>query len=222
MRGMMEMNLPIYLNQKDGKAVLDTSGPGMLLKPRGQILTLTPEDAQKCGVAKIAGDLADVGKQVTGGAWYEASSEPWDVASHVASSQQQIAGQTLRMPGGSLNAGNSEARSQVSSIREQIYDLQTKANSDIAAINDLVMKCDKDCDQATTDYHNAAAAALNDHNGAYEIAIAKENWRKQLIDLRNARDAATAPLQADADAKTAEIKKLQAQMGEEVAGTPRQ
>jgi ATP-dependent protease ClpP protease subunit len=222
MRGMMEMNLPIYLNQKDGKAVLDTSGPGMLLKPRGQILTLTPEDAQKCGVARIAGDLADVGKQVTGGAWYEASHEPWDVASHVASSQQQIAPQTLRMQGGSPNAGSSDTRSQAIAIREQIFQLQAKANSDTAAINDLTAKCNKDCDDANTNYHNTAAAAANDRNGAYEIAIAKETLRKRLMDLQNERDAAVAPLQADADTTMAEINKLRQEEATEVAGTPRQ
>ena len=212
-RGMMEMELEIYLKEKDGKASLDTSGPGTLLKPKEHILTLTADDAVKCGLARYASDLDDLGKQLTGGPWYECTQQPWATASNVAQTQRRE--QAARTRG---NYASSETRSELSSIQQQLLQLVSKVDVDHQQMGDANTKYASDSDQIMADYHAAIAKAEHDSNGAYEIAMAKETARKALAAARTARDGKIAGPQADVDTTTAEVTKLRKQAADLVAG----
>jgi ATP-dependent protease ClpP protease subunit len=220
LRGMMEMNLEIYLSQKDGKPVLSTTAPGALLKPRGQILTLTAADAVNCGIAHLAGDLTHMGNQLAGGPWYECSRQPWDIATATATAAQQVRTEQTQKYQHAMThlVAVSAAQSQIDSLRQQQLQLTAKIDSDHRAIDDLITKCNTQGDQIVADYHNAVAQAEHEPNGAYLIATAKETARKQLADIRADRDKAIAPLQADADEATTEINKLRKQMSDMIAG----
>jgi ATP-dependent protease ClpP protease subunit len=220
LRGMMEMNLEIYLSQKDGKPVLTTAGPGTLLKPRGQILTLTSTDAVNCGIAHLAGDLTDMGKQLAGGPWYECTREPWDIATATATAAEQSRTQQTQKYQHAMThlVAASAAQSQIDSLRQQQLQLSSKIDSDHRGIEDLITKCNTQIDQITADYHNAVSQAEHQSNGAYLIATAKETARKQLADARADRDKAIAPLQADVDEATTEMNKLRKQVGDMIAG----
>ena len=220
LRGMMEMNLEIYLSQKDGKPALATTAPGMLLKPRGQILALTSADAVNCGLAHLAGDLTDMGKQLSGGAWYECSHEPWDTASAIATAAQQVRTEQTQKVQHAIThlVAASTAQSQIDSLRQQQLQLTAQIDSDHRAIDDLYAKYNTQSDQIIADYHNAVVQAEHQPNGAYLIATAKETARKQLADARAGRDKAVAPLQADVDEATKQINKIRKQVGDMIAG----
>ena len=51
-RGMSELDLEIYLTQTDGKPTLSMSGPGKLIKSKGQILSMTASEAAECGLSQ--------------------------------------------------------------------------------------------------------------------------------------------------------------------------
>lgn len=88
-RGMSEADLEIYLTQENNQPVLKTEGPGKLIKAKGQILTLTADEAVECGLAKISPNMSDLGSQVAGGAWYEVSHRPFNTVLGTAASQKQ-------------------------------------------------------------------------------------------------------------------------------------
>ncbi|MDB5357409.1 MAG: hypothetical protein JWN24_3862 [Phycisphaerales bacterium] len=79
MRGMCELNTEIILQHENGHPVLRMSGPGKVIKSKGEILTLTADEAAECGLASIATDLTDLGKQLTGGEWHEANRRAWNL-----------------------------------------------------------------------------------------------------------------------------------------------
>jgi ATP-dependent protease ClpP protease subunit len=83
-RGMVEMDLEIYLDTDGDRPKLSTSGPGKLLKSNDQILTLTSNEAVECGLARPGKDFADVGQQLASGPCYESSIRPWDAVIRVA------------------------------------------------------------------------------------------------------------------------------------------
>lgn len=105
----------------------------------------------------------------------------------------------------------------IDSIQQQALELTAKIDSNRQKISDLLAKCNGDCDQIMSDFHDAAAKAAHDPNGAYEIAVAKENARKKIADAHTTCDAATAPLQADADAATAQVNALRKQAADLIA-----
>jgi ATP-dependent protease ClpP protease subunit len=84
LRGMMEVDLEIYLDMSGDRPKLNTSGPGRLLKSNDQILTLTSNEAVDCGLARVGKDFADVGQQLANGPCSEASIRPWEAVIRVA------------------------------------------------------------------------------------------------------------------------------------------
>jgi hypothetical protein len=84
LRGMMEMDLEIYIRHVGDTVDVSTSGPGRLVKGENQILTLMANDAVECGLAAGANDFDDVGKQLAKRACSEASQRPWDAVVRVA------------------------------------------------------------------------------------------------------------------------------------------
>lgn len=76
-RGMMDLNLQLYIRMEDGQLVISTGGPGRMIKSSGQILTMTAQEATDCGLTQIASKMADIGKQAVGGPWYPESKIPW-------------------------------------------------------------------------------------------------------------------------------------------------
>jgi ClpP protease-like protein len=77
LRGMMDMNLELYIRQENGQLVLSTAGPGKMIKARNQILAMTAQESVDYGLARIASKMSEIGKQSTGGPWYPESKIPW-------------------------------------------------------------------------------------------------------------------------------------------------
>jgi hypothetical protein len=77
LRGMMELNLDLFVRVRNGQVTLSTFGPGQVLKQSGQILTMTAQEATDCGLTQIASKIAEIGKEAVGGPWYAESKLPW-------------------------------------------------------------------------------------------------------------------------------------------------
>jgi membrane-bound ClpP family serine protease len=92
MRGMSDMNFELYLTEKNGEPELTTSGPGRLLKSKGQILTLTAAESAACGLSRVAGEMSEVGQQLAGGPWHVASGRPWRAVISWFASSKRVAG----------------------------------------------------------------------------------------------------------------------------------
>ncbi|HWB53296.1 MAG TPA: ATP-dependent Clp protease proteolytic subunit [Tepidisphaeraceae bacterium] len=217
LRGMMEINLPIYLRSEGGKPVLDTSGPGAVLKARGQILCLSADDAVKCGLARSAINLADVGKHLAGGRWYECSEQPWDAAMGTVASADKLKQDQ------SFNAQHYLSRlngavPQIAEIRQKINESAAKISSNKTAIETLVAKCNSRIDQIILDYHEAVKQAENQTDSAYLIARAKETARDGIANARLERDLAIKPLQDQIDMEIATLNNLRRQENGVLAG----
>jgi ATP-dependent protease ClpP protease subunit len=69
-QGMMEMDMELGLTTKDGKPVVAAGHDGKVLKPKGQILTLTAHEAVDCGLARdVVSDEAAIGKSLGLARW---------------------------------------------------------------------------------------------------------------------------------------------------------
>ena len=70
-QGMMETDLELGLTTaKDGKPVVAAGHDGKVLKPKGQILTLTAHEAVNCGLARdVVSDEAAIGKSLGFARW---------------------------------------------------------------------------------------------------------------------------------------------------------
>jgi ATP-dependent protease ClpP protease subunit len=191
-RGMSELDLQIYLATEDSKPVLRTSGPGKLIKGSGQILTLTADEAVQCGLARIAPDMADLGNQVAGGAWYESSRRPWNaVVATIALQRRRLA----------REAAIARVRPEYNAIERRIAPLVAKGVAANNAINNLTAQCNAELQQVDHEYRQAflltqyqsdpaaaAARALEVHNAS--AAAARQNWQSNVAGLQAVADAA--------------------------------
>jgi hypothetical protein len=95
--GMAELDSEIYLTDNGQGPTLSTNGPGRLIKPKGQILTLTANESQEYGLAHVVNNISDIGKDVAGGPWYEASKRPWNAVIGVADAERRKIARAIAM-----------------------------------------------------------------------------------------------------------------------------
>jgi len=67
---MMDQDSAFTMRELDGRIVIERGGQGELLKPRGELLTLTGREAIRCGLARgLAKDLDSVGRFLDMAGW---------------------------------------------------------------------------------------------------------------------------------------------------------
>jgi ATP-dependent protease ClpP protease subunit len=207
LRGMMEMDAEIYLTTADGHPVLHDKGPdGKVIKSKGSILTLTATEASECGLAMVAPDLADAGKQMLGGPWYESSHLPWDAAVAAATSQQRASreqAEVNRQANHTL-AAVKRVRPEIAAIATRIHQLGNTISADVHAARDLKSRYQADQKQAETDYQFAIARSQS----ADETSRANYDRDAKLASLRHDFTGAFEKLKTEADAASSEIQQL--------------
>src|SRR5262249_1425716 len=134
-RGMLELDLPIVLSQENGKPSLSTSGAGKVIKSKGQILTLTADEAAECGLAQVAPDIDAVGKSLTGGSWHEASHRAWNIATammerHRRETAKQQATERIRPQWNALEAQLAGLTAKYSGLQAEAEKLDASAKAE--------------------------------------------------------------------------------------------
>jgi ATP-dependent protease ClpP protease subunit len=203
LRGMMEMDLEIYLNNRNGQPVLSDSGPGMLVKKRNTILTLLASEAANYGLAQIGSKMAEVGQDVIGGAWHEASQLPWYTV---------LDEETGEIVEPSQETGSAEMKLRIKELNSEIATLQAKMAQDIQAMRRIQASARAQSEIINTECGLAIQnAKLQKDLSAIEQAYAVRDARlQQVADNCN---QSVAPLAMDAHSCFAQISALRSRVG---------
>jgi len=221
-RGMSELDLEIYLGDDSGKPMLRTSGPGKLIKSKGQILALTADEAVEYGFARIAPTMTDLGTQVCGGPWYEANRRAYNATIGTVAIARRREQQALRQRQLQIAKQNAIAqiKPQWDSIEGRIAELVAKAVADDNVIADLTAKCNQEIQLINLDYQQAVINAKyqTDPNAAVAHALEVANGRASAA--RQYLQANVAQLQADGQAAQVEIHLLRDKQKQLFASIP--
>jgi ATP-dependent protease ClpP protease subunit len=170
--GMAELDTEIYLTHEGSKPVLSSAGPGKLIKPKGQILTLTADEAQNCGLAHVINNISEIGQDAAGGPWFEASKRPWDAVVGVSEREHRKFSRGMALE---------RIKPALADLNSQIQTLATRWNGDRSAVIQMYeqyqnRQISAAQYQQTVAPYQADAAAIN---GEISALAAR---RKQLID----------------------------------------
>jgi ATP-dependent protease ClpP protease subunit len=221
-RGMSETDLEIYLSQVDGKPVLSTTGVGKRIKAKGQILSLTADEAAESGLAHPTTGMADVGKQVCGGPWYEVNRRAWNATIGTVAMQRQREREQLRRQQLLIAQRNAYTRikPELDSIDTRLTALAAKAVAADNAIADLTAKCNRELVQIDADYQQALALARYQNDPNAWIAHAVEVRNTRASEARQYLQANVARLQSESDAARLEIRLLHDRQDQLLATVP--
>lgn len=215
LRGMMDMDAEIYLTTEGGHPVLHDSGPdGKEIKGKGSILTLTATEAAECGLAPLATDLTDVGKQLAGGPWYEASHLPWDAAMAAATTQQREMRQIESVR--AQNKSIAQARPELVEIKKRMRELADAISMDISLAHELKSKLQGDMRQVEAEYESAIAQSRSSD----DTQRANSDREQHLAQLKEHFNDTLGKLQKEANAASREMKQLHDREKEIVASLP--
>jgi ATP-dependent protease ClpP protease subunit len=205
-RGMSEIDLELYVTQIDGKAEVSTTGPGKLVKSKGQILCLTSTEAAECGLATVAPDMADLGMRVAGGEWYAASRRPWSAVNNVIARQHaeiDRARQALR---------RRAALAQIDPEREKIQTRMGELVGKVVAAKDAIALLTKGCNaelkRIDAEYRQAVQLANNQPGAAGAAARAMETKNSRAAAARQNWQAGAAQWQSQGEAAMVELTLL--------------
>jgi len=221
-RGMSEPDLEIYLTHENTVPVLRTTGPGKLIKSKGQILTLTAREASDCGLGQIATDWADLGKQVTGGRWYESTHRPWNAVVAVVEEHRQrerdlVELQQRRM---ARRAAIEQIRPECEAIELRINELLAKSLAAQNAAHELVTRGNAELQQVELEYQQALQAAQSQPAPTAAMAQAAEAKNKRAASVRQFYQTKIAALQAEDQAARTEAARLQDRERQMIASLP--
>lgn len=221
-RGMSEMNLELFLTEVDGKPVLQTSGPGKIIKSKGQILTLTADEAVRCGLAAgVSADMTELGRQAAGGAWHESTRRPWNTVLATDGMRKEQLREVAQRQAQSLARQSALARvkPELDAIQRRIAAMNTHAVAAQDAIAKLTAKRDAELKQIKADYQKTlrAIAVQGDSSAA---GAAQEEYNSRSAAARDRFQAAVASLQSDGDADARELKQLRDRQQELLASVP--
>jgi ATP-dependent protease ClpP protease subunit len=217
LRGMMEMDVELHLETNlAGHPMLSTEGAGKVIKAKGTILTLTAAEAVETGLAHPAADIAEVGKQVAGGAWSEPTRRPWEAAMAVAASQERVDREQANLGGHPptlTRAALMRAKPELDANKQAILELMAKR----AANHDAIADLDRDADakelKIASDYH----AALANCKTQEDVAHAKDVRDAQFAEMLKTADATMAKLKSDGQAIERELKEVRAKQKDLIA-----
>lgn len=212
LRGMMESDLEVYLAfDGAGRPVLNTTGPGKLLKGDDQILTLTAADAADCGLAQIAPDCQTAMAQVAKGAVYEQSRRPGEAVIRVSRRQKDLILRATALV---------RIKPEIDAINAEAGPLAAKVQADKSAIETLLGTAKQELDAVDAEFKQDVEIARHQNDPADAIAHAAQerDARAQKV-VENCNDA-IAPLKAEMDDATAQLKVLQDRVNELMATVP--
>jgi hypothetical protein len=209
-RGMSEIDLELYLTEDKGKPTLRASGPGKLVKSKGRILTLTTDEAVACGLAHAAPTMADLGKLVCGGAWYEVNRLAYDTTIATVAMQRQEDREAIEK-GQRLIARQkaiAEIRPQLDDIERRVAQLVAKAVANDCEIARLVAKFNVELGQIEWERLSAVDFARYQTFPSEGMARANEVANARASAARQSRDAQVAQLRSESEAAKNEIALL--------------
>jgi len=198
-RGMLELDLPIVLSQETGKPSLSTSGAGKIIKSKGQILTLTADEAAECGLAQTAADIDAIGKSLTGGSWHEASHRAWNIA---AAMTEQHRRETAKQQ------ATARVRPQWNALEAQLAGLTAKYSALQAEADKLTASTTSELHQIDSDYKDAVAQAAKLPDAKSATARAAEVRNTLIRKARENYQKKAAALTAEADSTRVQIEQL--------------
>ncbi len=211
-RGMVELDLDIFLAQENGKPVLRTVGPGKVIKSKGHILTLTTDEAVACGLAHVATDIAHVGKQVAGGPWYEASRRAWDmVVAAVEQEHHQVARQQAI----------ARIKPEWDAIQRRIAELVSKYGAALSTLDNLKEQYDSELRKIDAEYRQAVEVAQS-HADSKAMAYAAQVRNARAAELREKFQTTAATLVTGGEAARLEYQQLSERQKQLLASIPYQ
>lgn len=221
-RGMSEMNLELYLAKEHNQPVLRTFGPGKLIKAKDQILTLTADEASDCGLARIAKNLTDLGKQFTGGRWHESTHRPWNavVAAVEGHRQQQRDLVAARQRQVARRAAIEQIRPACEAIDKRLAELSAKAQAAQHSAQELAQRGDAELAQIDQEYQQALQAAQFQPAPNAAIAQAAQAKNQRAATVRQFYETKLTALKAEFEAAQAEATRLQGREKEMIASLP--
>jgi hypothetical protein len=211
LRGMMEMDLELFVRQADGRVMVSDREPGARIKSKGQILTLTAQQAADCGLARVATDLADVGRQLTGGDWHSVSRRPWNA---VLAAEDFAKRETKRQ------SAIEQVRPAVQSVDRRIAELTERIGKDSDGIAELNAKAATEAAGIEAEYQAtlASAGTQGDAKSAAQTAGAQRD--AELAELNSRLKDNVDKLANDGLGAQDEITHLHSQRDQIVAGIP--
>jgi len=210
-RGMLELDLPILLSQENGKPTLSTSGGGKVIKSKGQILTLTADEAAECGLSQTAADFDSLGKSLTGGSWHEASHRAWNLVTamteqHRRETIRQQATERIRPQWNAIEAQLARLTSKYAALQEEMDKLTASVTAELRHID--------------SDYKDAVTSASKQPDAKSAAARAAETRNALISKTRANYQRRAAVLTTEADATRIQIEDLHAREKQLLATLP--
>ena len=228
-RGMSEIDLELFLAEEDGKPSLRTSGPGKRIKSKGQILTLTSDEAAECGLARVAPSMTELGTQVCGGAWHEVSRRAWNTTVGTVAAQRQRTRdelwqqhqerrrqQLLR----TQREAYARIKPELDTIEHRVAELVGKGVAAERAGAGLIASHNREIDQIEAERSRAIAQARQQRDPSAATARAIEVANGRAAAARQSLDLNLARLRADAEAAHVELLLLRDRQNQLLAAIP--
>ena len=222
-RGMSEIDLELFLaTDENGARSLRTSGPGKVVKAKGQILTLTADEAAECGFARVAPTMRELGAQLCGGAWHEVNRRAWNVTEGTVAARRRQALEAMRRQ--QLLAARAIAiariKPELDVMERRIAELASKSAAAENAIPELNVSYHREVWQISVEHEQALAIARYQRDPNAAIARATEVTNARAAAARQALDATTTRLRAEAQAAKVEIVLLRERQNSLIATIP--
>ncbi len=223
-RGMSDINLELYLADDNGKPTLRTSGPGKLIKSKGQILTLTTDEAVACGLAHAAPTMADLGKQVCGGAWYEVNRLAYDTTIAIVAMQRRRGREAIEKGRRLLARQKAIAaiKRQLDDIERRAAQLTAKAVANDDEIASLTAECNWELRVIERERQHAIEFARYQTFPIEAMARAAEVANTRASAVRQSLNAQVAQLRSESEAAKNEMALLAERQKRLLATVPKE
>ena len=222
-RGMSENDLELYLAEHNGKPTLRTSGPGKLVKSKGQILTLTTDEAVAYGLAHAAPTMAKLGKLVCGGAWYEVNRVAYDATIEVVKMRRQQDRRAIKKRKRLIARQKAIAgiMPQLRYIERRVAQLVAQAAANDGEIARLVANGNAELRQIEMERLSAISFAQYQTTPSDAMARANEVASARASAVRQLSDAQVAQLRSESEAAKNEMALLSQRQRRLLATVPK-
>jgi ATP-dependent protease ClpP protease subunit len=222
MRAMNEMDLELFLTQENGRPTLSATGPGKQIKFKGQILTLTADEAAACGLSMVATDMNDVGADLVRGPWHEGSRRPWNAVISTMAAQKRAAREheEKRQRQLARNAALKQIKPDMDAMTQRLITLDAKVQSINKELSDLTDKANAQMQQVQADYDLAIRRANASVNSRAETKKAKDTANAKAQQIEKSYEEAKNKAQAEIDAAKLEATALRQRQQQLMATVP--
>jgi ATP-dependent protease ClpP protease subunit len=222
MRAMNEMDLEVFLSTENGKPSLSTSAPGKQIKFKGQILTMTADEAAACGLSTTARDMNAVGTDLVHGPWHEGSRRPWNAVISTMAAQKRAAREQEEKRQRQLarNAAIKQIKPEMDAMTQRLITLDAKVQSINKEMSDLTDNANAQMQQVQADYDFAIRRANASVNSRAETKKAKDTANAKAQQIEKAFEDAKSKAQAEIDAAKLEADALRQRQQQLMATVP--